>query len=73
MYGDEFALLDYFFIFLFYFICNMCFVCLGMQINGSSSFAGWDGSESSLPNTMFLGQQMSQEFMNPFAGNFFNL
>ncbi|KAK2581004.1 hypothetical protein KPH14_006055 [Odynerus spinipes] len=39
-----------------------------MQVNGTSNCSRWDGSESSIPSTMLLGQQMPQEILNPFTG-----
>ncbi|XP_076674836.1 C3G guanyl-nucleotide exchange factor isoform X1 [Andrena cerasifolii] len=40
----------------------------GMQVNGSSHCSCWDGSETSIPSTMLLGQQTPQEMLNPFTG-----
>ncbi|XP_016838232.1 guanine nucleotide-releasing factor 2 isoform X3 [Nasonia vitripennis] len=40
----------------------------GMQVNGSSHCGCWDGSETSLPSTMLLGQQTSQEMLGQFTG-----
>ncbi|XP_029162696.1 guanine nucleotide-releasing factor 2 isoform X9 [Nylanderia fulva] len=40
----------------------------GMQVNGTSNCNCWDGSETSIPSTMLLGQQTPQEMLNPFTG-----
>ncbi|XP_076161527.1 C3G guanyl-nucleotide exchange factor isoform X5 [Ptiloglossa arizonensis] len=40
----------------------------GMQVNGTSNSSCWDGSETSIPSTMLLGQQTPQEMLNPFTG-----
>ncbi|XP_076654359.1 C3G guanyl-nucleotide exchange factor isoform X6 [Halictus rubicundus] len=40
----------------------------GMQVNGTSNCSCWDGSESSIPSTMLLGQQTPQEMLNAFTG-----
>ncbi|XP_014478235.1 PREDICTED: guanine nucleotide-releasing factor 2 isoform X5 [Dinoponera quadriceps] len=40
----------------------------GMQVNGTSNYSCWDGSETSIPSTMLLGQQTPQEMLNPFTG-----
>ncbi|XP_053977179.1 guanine nucleotide-releasing factor 2 isoform X2 [Hylaeus volcanicus] len=40
----------------------------GMQVNGTSNCGCWDGSETSIPSTMLLGQQTPQEMLNPFTG-----
>ncbi|KAG7209272.1 hypothetical protein KM043_015388 [Ampulex compressa] len=40
----------------------------GMQVNGTSNCSCWDGSETSIPSTMLLGQQTPQELLNPFTG-----
>nr|XP_031836848.1 guanine nucleotide-releasing factor 2 isoform X5 [Nomia melanderi] len=40
----------------------------GMQVNGTSNCSRWDGSESSIPSTMLLGQQTPQEMLNAFTG-----
>ncbi|XP_023288342.1 guanine nucleotide-releasing factor 2 isoform X2 [Orussus abietinus] len=40
----------------------------GMQVNGTSNCGCWDNSETSLPNTMLLGQQTPQEILSPLAG-----
>ncbi|XP_033228972.1 guanine nucleotide-releasing factor 2 [Belonocnema kinseyi] len=40
----------------------------GMQVNGTSHCGCWDGSETSLPSTMLLGQQSQQEILSPFTG-----
>ncbi|KZC11989.1 Guanine nucleotide-releasing factor 2 [Dufourea novaeangliae] len=40
----------------------------GMQVNGTSNCSCWDGSETSIPSTMLLGQQTPQEMLNPFTG-----
>ncbi|XP_015434362.1 PREDICTED: guanine nucleotide-releasing factor 2 isoform X4 [Dufourea novaeangliae] len=39
----------------------------GMQVNGTSNCSCWDGSETSIPSTMLLGQQTPQEMLNPFT------
>ncbi|XP_076302057.1 C3G guanyl-nucleotide exchange factor isoform X10 [Lasioglossum baleicum] len=39
----------------------------GMQVNGTSNCSCWDGSESSIPSTMLLGQQTPQEMLNAFT------
>ncbi|EZA53685.1 Guanine nucleotide-releasing factor, partial [Ooceraea biroi] len=36
----------------------------GMQVNGNSNCNCWDGSESSIPSTMLLGQQTPQEMLS---------
>ncbi|XP_012228703.1 guanine nucleotide-releasing factor 2 isoform X4 [Linepithema humile] len=40
----------------------------GMQVNGTSNCNCWDGSETSIPSTMLLGQQTPQEMLSPFTG-----
>ncbi|XP_043254314.1 guanine nucleotide-releasing factor 2 isoform X2 [Colletes gigas] len=40
----------------------------GMQVNGASNCSCWDGSETSIPSTMLLGQQTPQEMLSPFTG-----
>ncbi|XP_043475353.1 guanine nucleotide-releasing factor 2 isoform X2 [Leptopilina heterotoma] len=40
----------------------------GMQVNGTSHCGCWEGSETSLPNTMLLGHQTPQDILGPFAG-----
>ncbi|KAJ8672769.1 hypothetical protein QAD02_004029, partial [Eretmocerus hayati] len=40
----------------------------GLQMNGSSHCGCWDGSETSLPSTMLLGQHTSQEMLAQFSG-----
>lgn len=41
---------------------------IGMQVNGTSNYSCWDGSETSIPSTMLLGQQTPQEMLSPFTG-----
>ncbi|XP_011339769.1 guanine nucleotide-releasing factor 2 isoform X7 [Ooceraea biroi] len=40
----------------------------GMQVNGNSNCNCWDGSESSIPSTMLLGQQTPQEMLSGVEG-----
>ncbi|XP_066595509.1 guanine nucleotide-releasing factor 2-like isoform X3 [Prorops nasuta] len=40
----------------------------GMQINGSSNCCCWDGTDSSVPNAMLMGQQSPQDLHNSFIG-----
>ncbi|XP_063983968.1 guanine nucleotide-releasing factor 2 isoform X3 [Diachasmimorpha longicaudata] len=40
----------------------------GLQVNGTNNCGCWDGSETSIPSTMLLGQQTPQEMINPFTG-----
>lgn len=42
-----------------------------MQVNGTSNCNCWDGSETSIPSTMLLGQQTPQEMLSPFTGMYF--
>ena len=39
-----------------------------MQVNGTSHCGCWDGSETSLPSTVLLGQQTPQDILSPFTG-----
>ncbi|CAG5095229.1 Similar to C3G: Guanine nucleotide-releasing factor 2 (Drosophila melanogaster), partial [Cotesia congregata] len=39
----------------------------GLQLNGTNNCTGWDGSETSIPTTMLLGQQTPQEILGPFT------
>lgn len=41
-------------------------------MNGTNNCNAWDGSETSIPNTMLLGQQAPQDILSPFTGEFFN-
>ncbi|XP_043276526.1 guanine nucleotide-releasing factor 2 isoform X3 [Venturia canescens] len=40
----------------------------GMQVNGTNNSGCWDGSETSIPSTMLLGQQTPQDIHNAFTG-----
>ncbi|XP_034947933.1 guanine nucleotide-releasing factor 2 isoform X2 [Chelonus insularis] len=40
----------------------------GLQLNGTNNCSAWDGSETSIPSTMLLGQQIPQEILSPFTG-----